>query len=774
MKNILVHNMLFLLLSTSAFSQITFKGKVFDKANGDTIIGATVYIPDLKTGSVSDKNGEFKISNLPKGNFLVQIKFLGYSTITEQLEITTDFSKDFFMEFSTIEAQEIVITGSAISSDNSRTSVSIVSIDKNELAKIGGTNIIGKLASIPGISEITSGSGVSKPVIRGLSYNHVITLNEGVRQEGNQWGDEHGIEIDQFSADRIEILKGPASLFYGSDAMGGVINILEPIPANIGKIHGEFNSNFSTNNGLSANSLMFEGNHKGLIWRMRGTYKNSASYRTPSEYIYNSGFNETNYNAMFGLNKKWGYSHLHISKYNAFLGAIEGERDSASNKFVNAEGDIVSDKVLKGRKLDLPFQNVQHTKISSVSNIILNKNQLKLSVGYQTNDRKEFSENEKSPGLFFHLQSITSDVKYQVPLKNNYESVFGLSGMTQTNENLGVEFLVPNYNLQDIGGFAYLKKSNKQTTFNAGIRYDVRLINGELLCLDSLGLKANEGDTVFNAFDASFSAITGGVGLTYQLSKAINFKFNVGRGYRAPNIAELASNGIHEGTFRYELGDNKLKPETSLQIDGEIEAGTSFINTTFSAFYNTIENYIYSRNLNNEARIVDDNFYPVYRFVQGNSLLKGFEFSLDIHPLSVIHFENSFAYVHGENLSTKAPLPFIPAVNSKHSIRWNIKSKKSAMLSNAFVMLEISHHWKQNRFDVFETETNAYSLVNMSIGFDVKIKKQLLTIFINGNNLTNVKYFDHLNRLKYSGIYNIGRNITFGVLVPLDVKKITE
>ena len=770
MKVIIFINLLLLTIGNIAFPQITLTGNITDKSTGEALSGATIYIPDLKTGSVSNEDGFYKIQNLPKGKFLIQVKYLSYATFTEYIEITANANYDYALEQSTIEAQEVVVTGSAISSDNSRTSTSIVPIDKKELITSGSSNIINTLASIPGISEITTGSGVSKPVIRGLSYNHVVTLNEGVRQEGNQWGDEHGIEIDQFSADRIEILKGPASLFYGSDAMGGVINILEPIPASIGTIRGDISSNYSTNNKLSSNSIKLEGNHNGIIWRMRGSYKNAASFQTPTEYVYNSGFNETNYNAMLGLNKKWGYSHLHFSKYDANIGAVEGERDSINDKFINSEGEVVTENILKGRKLEIPFQNVKHSKLTSVSNIIIKGSQLKINLGYQTNDRMEFGESEDYPTLFFHLNTLTYDAKYQLPFHKDFETVFGLSGMTQENQNKGIEFLVPDYELQDLGGFAYIKKSYEKFTINAGIRYDFRKVEGKPLYIDTLGNPANTGDTLFQSFKTDFSSITGGMGFTYKINKIFNLKLNIGKGYRAPNIAELASNGVHEGTFRYESGYYHLKPETSIQLDGEISANTNFINASISAFYNTINNFIYSRNLNNEQKVVDNQSYPVYRFVQGNSLLKGFECSLNIHPLSVVHVENSIAYVHGTNLSTGISLPFIPAVYSNHVVKWYIKSKKTSAFQNSYIKAGVTHHWKQNRFDTFETKTASYTLINASIGTDLKISKVLITMFINGDNLLNVKYYDHLNRLKYVGIYNPGRNITFGVYIPFNVE----
>ena len=286
--NTLTLIIIFLFLSARLYSQITISGQIKNKSNNNPLPSASIFIPDLEIGTITDENGNYKITNLPKGKFLVQIKYIGYGQNTTTLDFTSTSTFDFNLEKSTITIQEVVITGSSISSDNNRTSVSVVSIAKEELATSGASNFISSLTSVPGVSQITTGGEVSKPVIRGLSYNHVITLNEGVRQEGNQWGPEHGMEIDQFSADKVEILKGPASLFYGSDALGGVINILESKIPFLGSIVGEASSNFSTNNKLTSNSVMLAGNYKGLVVECRATYKNAASYKTPVEYVYNS------------------------------------------------------------------------------------------------------------------------------------------------------------------------------------------------------------------------------------------------------------------------------------------------------------------------------------------------------------------------------------------------------------------------------------------------------------------------------------------------------
>jgi len=311
-----------------------------------------------------------------------------------------------------------------------------------------------------------------------------------------------------------------------------------------------------------------------------------------------------------------------------------------------------------------------------------------------------------------------------------------------------------------MGGFVYLKKSLERFTFNGGIRFDTRHINVHELYLEDVQ------DTVFKGFTTNLAAFSGALGGTWKISNSFNMKVNLGRGYRAPNIAELSSNGVHEGTFRYELGNKTLKSETSLQLDGEISFRSRNIAVTLSGFYNSINNYIYQRNLDGETKEQDGSVYPVYRYVQGNSLLKGFELFADIHPRDNIHFENSFSYVHGENEDTHTPLPFIPAGHSKHTLRWVFKGNR--ILKEPYVGAGVDFVLAQKRYDLFETRTAGYTLLNFSLGTDVIIGHTKATIFVRGNNITNKRYYDHLNRLKYVGIYNPGRDITMGLILPFE------
>ena len=245
----------------------TLSGLVTDKATGTTIPGATVSIPDLRTGTVTDANGKYLISNLPKGVYLVQISFVGYATFNQRVDLSKIAVLNVQLQSSSIEAAEVVVTGVSKATEIKRDPVPMAAISKTFIDEhSASSNVIDEIANLPGVSAVTTGPNVSKPFIHGLGYNRVVTLEDGMRQEGQQWGDEHGIEVDQNSIDRVEVIKGPASLSYGSDAIGGVVNLITTPPVTEGKILGSFSGDYGTNNNLVNTSFRLQGNQNGFVW----------------------------------------------------------------------------------------------------------------------------------------------------------------------------------------------------------------------------------------------------------------------------------------------------------------------------------------------------------------------------------------------------------------------------------------------------------------------------------------------------------------------------
>jgi len=754
-------------------SILAVTGRVIDATTKTTLPGATVSIPDLKITAITDINGQFTFKSLPaRGKLLIQVQYVGYKTVSQLVDLSANNPLVFALQPTSIETKEVVITGTPTSSNNKQNSTAVSTMNREDLLK-PSNNLIDAIAKqMPGVSQITTGPAISKPVIRGLSYNRVVTLDDGVKQQGQQFGDEHGIEIDQFKVDRVEVLKGAASLLYGSDALGGVVNMLEPLTPPEGEVRGELVSNYASNNGLTGNSLMLTGNENGFVWRGRGSYKNAYSFKTPTGYFPNSGFNETDLNGMLGLNKSWGYSHLTFSSFKNNIGFYDPQFNAAG-QYVNDGGIAFTDKDYKSRTIDFPRQDIRHYKIALDNNFVLPSGSLKVNLGYQKNQRRELEGAD--PSLFFDLNTFSTDVKYYLNSTRGWEPVFGLSADDGHSVNKGTEYLIPDYDTYGVGAFAYAKKTWNNNTFNAGLRYDYRDNKGK-------GLMDN-GTAVFTPFDNSSSSFSVATGYTHQFNDQLNFKANAGTAFRAPNTAELGSNGVHEGTFRYEVGTPGLSPERSYQTDATLQFDNNIISASVGIYNNYIHNFIYAANTKGDnIAITDDSgnaqLYPVYRYGQVNANLYGAEASLTIHPVSYIHIDNTFGYTHAQNTTLNRPLAYIPAGVLHNTLRFEPKVGK---LSESYISVGLDNFFAQNRYDAaFETPTAAYTLIDASVGTTINIGKQKVRVYAGVNNLTDKKYYDALSRLKPGrldqndptlGVYNPGRNITFGINIPFVLSK---
>ncbi len=769
-------------------------GKVTDRSTGESIPGVSIYFPDLKNGTVTKDDGSYFIDKLPATKLLVQVSYLGYKMQSRQLDLAKTQTADFELELTATEIGEVVVTGQSSGIENNRTPSPIAVVPRAQMLQNSSNNIIDALSKVPGVSQVTTGAGISKPVIRGMGYNRVVVVNDGIRQEGQQWGDEHGIEIDGNAVNRVEILKGPASLAYGSDAMAGVINMISAPTLPEGTIRGNISSNYQTNNGLIDNSVNLAGNKNGLIWDARYSNKMAHSYQNKYDgFVYNSGFREQAASTMLGINRNWGFSHLHLSYYDLKPGIVEGERDSLTGKFlktiVNSDGkttdEIAGSSDFHSYQPNAPFQKINHYKAVWNNTLFIGQSQLEATIGFQQNRRKEF-ETPDEYGLYFLLNTLNYDIKYILPEKNNWKLTTGINGMWQNSQNKGTEFLVPEYELFDFGIFAIANKKIGKLDISGGIRFDTRSETGKALFLNEDGGVALASDANatqrFSAFDQTFKGTTGSLGATYQISESIYTKLNISRGFRAPNIAELASNGVHEGTQRYEIGNPDLKPETSLQFDYAIGMNTTHVSAELNLFTNNVDHYIFSKRLSTED-LYDG--LPAYKFSEGNARFYGGEFQIDIHPhpLDWLHLENSFSYVNATLKNQPAEsrhLPFIPAPVWVSDVKVDF-NKLNRFMVNAYFKIGIDKTWAQNNYYAAydtETATPGYTLLNMGIGTDFTSgRKTLFSIYISGNNLTDVAYQSHLSRLKYAavnyatgrtGIYNMGRNISFKVLIPID------
>lgn len=650
----------------------------------------------------------------------------------------------------------------------------------------------------------------------------MLTLFDGLRQDGQQWGDEHGIEVDQFLTDHVEVIKGPASLIYGSDALAGVVNLIPANPVPDGTINGSVLGNYQSNNKQIAGSFALNGNQKGFVWGMRVSHKQAADYQNKYDgRVYGTKYNETDANVYVGLNKSWGYSHLNFTMYDNQQEVPDGSRDSLTRKFTKqiTEADtirpIVNTSDLTSYDIAAIHQRVQHYRVYSSSNLILGRSRLGINLGAQQSRRREFAHPQDPgiAGLDLNLNTYTYDLKFHCPEVKKWETILGVNGMFQHNKNTAAtEFVIPDFRSFDIGPFVFIKKSFGKLDLAAGVRHDTRTFKSDSLFTKpnpsngfNMQTAANPGDsTVVKQFDLyknTFSGFSGSAGVTYNFSDNFSLKMNVARGYRSPNIAEISAKGVHPGTGFQQLGNPNFKPEFSLQEDIGIFFGTEHITGSVEVFNNIISNYIYNQKLKTSSGtdsiyIQNGNVYPVFQFKQTTAQLYGGEFSFDIHPhpLDWLHFENTASFIYATNLGgsgvvindSNRYLPYIPPFHTNSEIRADFK-RKIACFSSIFMKVGVQFYAAQDRaFLAYgtETKTPGYTLLDAGFGTDVVNKKGriICTLNITGTNLADVAYQNNMSRLKYfdnypvngtgrTGIYSMGRNIGFKLIIPIDIKK---
>ena len=727
-------------LANNATDGHELSGCITDAIDGSVVVGATIYFPDLKKGTVTNADGRYRFDWLPAVTTTVQVSYVGHQTIVQTIDLAAQRTLDFVLTEENAVLDAVVVTGltGALPADRTPSPVSVVG--QRELRLTPSTNIIDAVAHQPGMAQITTGGGISKPVIRGLGFNRIVVVSGGIRQEGQQWGDEHGIEVDGHDVHSVEILKGPASLMFGSDAIAGVLVLHEQpvMPQNTMKVN--LLAEYQTNSRMADYTLNFAGNRGGQAWNCRWSQKTSGEYRNSADgRVPGSQFSEQALSTMIGVNRNWGYSHIKMSFYHLKPGLVEGERDE--------NGDLCPSEA---------YQQINHYKIVSDNSLIIGDGSLKTIIGYQQNRRREYEEDDEL-GLDFRLHTVNYDVHYLSFADSLWRIAAGVSGMWQYSENLGNEYLIPSYRLFDAGLFVSATRTLGAMTVSGGLRVDNRHLHSYSLI--------DEGEERFADFSRNFRALTGSLGAIYNISKLLNIRVNLSRGFRAPNLSELGSNGEHEGTFRYELGNTSLAAEHSTQADFGAAFTSEQLSVQLSVFANRIDNYIYLERLQADSNI--------YQYQAGDAWLTGGEALVDIHLIEQLHFENTFSYVRARQLHQPDEsrwLPFTPAPRLTSVLRYDIV-RDGRRFNNTFAQVGVEHFWRQDNAHTAygtETPTPSYALLNCSLGTDIRLRGGCqLTVVLTGSNLADKAYQSHLSRLKYAdgpGICNMGRNFSFKIV----------
>ena len=746
--------LLLLFLASISHSQNTLIGSVKNSETNQPIIFANVHFPELEKGTITNENGEFTIKNLPNGNFNIVVSLIGFKTFSHDILLENkEIVLHITLNPSVIEMDEVIISTPfhKLQADN------VMKVEQeniSNLKKSGATTLSQGITNIPGVESINTGNSIGKPVIRGLSSNRVLVYAQGVRLENQQFGAEHGLGINDSGLESVEVIKGPASLLYGSDALGGVLyfNPERFAPANTIKADANFNY-YSNSHGKSTN-IGFKQSGDAFKFLIRGSYAEHADYNTNLYRVTNTRFNEKDLKVGLGYQQTNYKTEFRYNLNSSKLGlpiAIGTEEIGIQNTDITPL---------------LPFQQLENHILSSKTNVFFKESTLNINLGYTYNDRKEFEEHHHEdgdmheeeteeeheqheeallPALHMKLKTFNYDVKYNLPQTGKFETIVGVQGMNQTNGNYGEELLIPDATTNDIGLLATSHIHFEKLAIQLGARFDNRTVDADLI--------ENEAQRL----DKSFNSFNGAIGFKVDFTDNLVSRLNIASGFRSPNLSELTSYGSHHGTNRFEIGNPNLDNEQNLQTDLVLEYQNKHVELSVNGFYNTINNYIYlapnGETLNEE---------PVYTYLQNDAKLYGGEIGLHIHPhpLDWLHLESSFETVIGK-LNKDKYLPLIPANKWSNTLR--VEFGKQNWVQNTYAFFKINTTFKQDNISEFETETDGYTLLNLGFGGTLQIFKNELETSVSVTNLTDKEFINHLSRLKSDGILNMGRSINIGL-----------
>ena len=797
-----------LFISFSSYGQnINVVGKVIDNEDGHAVSFCNIYDLNQQFGVQSNDKGEFELSSIPSGTFLI-FQAIGYINDTVEVKNNKDYYR-IFLKQEKINLAEIVVTGVTRRTSIRENPVPITPISREQLEETSESNIIDILVkNSPGLTSVKTGPNISKPFIHGLGYNRVLTIYDGVRQEGHQFGDEHGIEVDNYNIEKAEVVKGPSSLLYGSDALAGVITLIPHIPTNRdSKLRGDVFNEYHTNNNLIGNALRLYYSDEMLQFALRGSFRKAKNYRNPSDgRVYMSNFEEKNLSFLTGLTSDRGYTQFNITYYNNLQGIPDGSRDSITRKFTKQIYDdeddlfnrpIVSNRELNSYRIPVIHQDISHYRVYLKGFYEIGSGDVSYLFSGQQNVRKEFASPlfPNIESMYMRLNTINYSFNYNLPQFNNFETSVGFNGIIQNNKHIGAsDFPIPNYDMYDIGFYLYEKWKMGKWSVSGGVRGDFRDIKwadfyvGENpttgFDMHVVGVDTIGAELQFPEFNKKFKGVSGSIGATYQINRKFTLKGNIGRAYRAPNVTELGSNGLDPGAHIIYLGDKTFNPEFSFQKDLGVSFKYENFSGEFSFFHNDLDNYIYL------TMVVDDNGIPIsdnqgnktYQYMQSKAELYGAETKFSIHPTSIkgLKWDNLATVVYGFNrdkdfAGTKSEgeyLPMIPPLAIISTLSYNIP-EMSKRITNVTPKLEVEYFSKQNRFyglNETETATDGYMLLNIGINGTYKYTKRHNVKWVfQVNNILNETYQSHLNRLKYfeyydrantetSGIYDMGIN----------------
>lgn len=782
----------------------TLSGIIVD-VQGKALSDVSIRISQGEHTTRSDNEGRFLVKDLRREVYVIEFSYMSYSSVTIKTEIKNN-SVDLgtiVMENAHYTLKEIDVLGE-IYPTTPTGFLNKETVDQQYIHRHLSGSLMQTLSRLSGISNIGIGSGQSKPLIRGLGFNRVVVVEKGVKHEGQQWGADHGLEIDQFATGDIEVVKGAASFLYGSDAIGGVIDIKPETLPEKGTLSGSFDLIGKSNNALYGTSANIKGRTEKWVYGGRITYLNYGDYRVPTDTVHvydypvhlykqkarNTAGRELNFHVNTGYITEDFRSIFYVSN-NATESGFFANAHGLEPRRVDTDLHDAST-----RDIQMPSQQVNHLKVINRSSLSLGIHLLEMEAGFQHNFRQEFSEyvnHGYMPPVYPDTMTLPSNLEreydkriYSLNLRDRFSIgrhtfIAGINGEYQHNRIGGWSFLIPGFRQRAAGAFLYDRyRLNENVLLHAAIRYDYNRIKTvqytdwfPSVVSEENGITETEHLVRANNLQRTFNSFVWSVGSSYKAGD-VSLHANVGKSFRTPIAKELAANGVNYHYFSYELGDPELSPEQSYQLDVGIRYADERFSFGLTPFYNYFSNYIY---LNPTPR--HDHFYgagnQIFEYTQSRVRRYGGELKASYRFSESFTAELLTEYVKAKQLSGSKkgyPVPFSPPASLLANISW--QPKDTGFFRDTYLSLDLHLFASQNEIVPPEKKTPGYGLVNIQAGHSLLIYGRSAEINVQVRNLFDKKYMDHTSFYRLIEMPEMARNIILSLRIPLQLRPLRD
>ncbi|WP_172919800.1 TonB-dependent receptor [Capnocytophaga canis] len=759
-----MRNILYLLTFSCmaiGFGQEKLHLKVEDSKEKQPLVGAVIHF--LGKHYVTNLEGEVAILNLKKGTFPIRVTYLGFEEYQGKVTFPTTNSLVVISMIESLNELSEVIISSSYQGVHRNTVTGVLT--KNDLEKQSGESLAKMLSSVQGVSMIQSGATIAKPVIHGLHSNRVLILNNGIRQEGQQWGADHAPEIDPSMANRITVIKGADAVRYGSDALGGVILLSSSKLPYGDNLHGEVSPSFSSNGRRTTTSAKLEGTVPKVplwAWRVQGTLKRAGDIKTADYYLNNTGVREENFSLETGWEKElWGIEAFY-SQYNnesgVFYGSHIGNLEDLQTRF--QVGRPLTTYPFS-YEVNAPKQKVRHHLAKAKAYVFLPfGGKLTAQYAFQDNIRHEYSvrrlERSRIPALDMHLATHSLDISWE-NMYGKWKSQLGLTALSQENYNkpgTGITPVIPNFASVGYGAFAIQKYVEKRWEAETGVRYDYKTLNA-----DGYGLFGQRygGNRTFN----NLTYLIGG---SYKPTDFWSVTSNIGVAWRSPHVSELYSNGLHHGAGTFDIGDGSLTSERGGKWITSVKYQKEKFSAEVDLFVQLIQNYIYDAPTG-KTRTLFSGVFPIFQYQQSDAFFRGADLEIGYQFLPSWKYRLKTSVVYANEIKTSRYFPFIPSERFSQEVSFELPD--TGIWKNVYFSAKHQFVNKQTRFDpsqeLVSSTPDAYNLFDIGFGVKLPLGNQSLDVHMSAENILNQLYKEYTNRFRYYA-HDLGRNIQLRIV----------